>query len=184
MNDPRRSKAVVSWNGRGPGHRAALAFTLVEVLIVVAVLAILAGTVLPAFVESGDDARDSALKHNLKVLRHQIQLFAAQHNGNWPGFGGTPAIVHLHSYSDEAGNISLSPSPSHPLGPYLPPTFTKNPFNNAYWLKASSNPASETPDHEMTEGANVVGWFYDSATGRIAANAEGTTSEGTPRVQL
>ena len=120
----------------------------------------------------------------MQVLRHQIQLFAAQHQGVWPGSSGVPVLAHLHSYSDEDGNVSLSPSPEYPLGPYMPPTFTRNPFNGGIAFKASTNPEGETPDHAMTEGGIAVGWFYDPDTGRIAPNAEGTTSDGTPRIEL
>jgi general secretion pathway protein G len=40
-------------------------FTLIEVLIVVVIMAILAGTIIPQFAASTDDAKASALKFNL-----------------------------------------------------------------------------------------------------------------------
>ena len=49
-------------SGRGLRRHA---FTLVEVLIVVVILAILAGTVIPQFTASSDDAKDSAVLYNL-----------------------------------------------------------------------------------------------------------------------
>lgn len=159
-------------------------FTLVEVLIVVTIIAILAGAVLPAFVDSSDDARDATLKHNLQSVRHQIQLFRAQHKGNWPGYAGVPAYVHMLGYSNEDGAFGLSKSSSHPLGPYLPMQGLVNPFNGGTAWKGSSDPSGEVPDETMESAGVVVGWFYDSTTGRISANAEGSTSDGKPRVQL
>lgn len=161
------------------------AFTLVEVLIVVTILAILSATVIPAFVDSSDDARDAALKHNLQAVRHQIQIFQVQHNGKWPGTGGIPAQIHLMAFSNADGGISLTKSSSHPYGPYLPTQGLVNPFNGGQGWKSSSDPANEVPNEAMTiSGGVLVGWFYDSNTGRISANVEGATGDGIPRVQL
>ena len=161
-----------------------VAFTLIEVLIVVVILAILAATVIPAFVDSSDDARDAALKQDLQIMRHQIQLFHSQHNGNWPGFDGVPFLFHLLGYSNAEGTLSATKSDDFPYGPYLPPRAVTNPFNGGNGWKASSDPPGETPDEAITSFGFIVGWFYDVNTGRISANAEGTTSDGTPRVQL
>lgn len=175
------STTPIPGNSRSASRRG---FTLVEVLIVVTIIAILAGAVLPAFVDSSDDARDATLKHNLQAVRHQIQLFRAQHKGNWPGHAGVPAFIHMLGYSNEDGGFGMSKSASHPLGPYLPSQGLVNPFNGGTAWKNSSNPSGEVPDEAMKSAGVVVGWFYDSNTGRIAPNAEGSTSDGTPRVQL
>jgi len=170
--------------GRGLSNRSSRSgFTLVEVLIVVTILAILSATVLPAFIDSSDDARDATLQFNLQAVRHQIQLYRVQHRGNWPGGGGIPALIHLMAFTDADSAISGTKSPSYPFGPYLPPQGLVNPFNGGKAWKVSSDPGAETPDETMTT-TGLVGWFYDSSTGRISANAEGATSDGTPRVQL
>ncbi len=160
------------------------AFTLIEVLIVVTILAILSAAVIPAFVDSSDDARDSTLKYNLQVLRNQMQLFRAQHKGRWPGFGGVPGEVHFFVYSNAEGAISTTESPAFPFGPYIPSQRVTNPFNGGKSWKISSDPPNETPGSAMGEIGGLAGWFYDPATGRISANAEGSTSDGTERVKL
>src|SRR4051794_9344427 len=60
------------------------AFTLVEILIVVVILAILAAAVIPQFTDSTADAKDSTASFNLSALRSQIALYKAQHSGLLP----------------------------------------------------------------------------------------------------
>ncbi len=62
------------------------AFTLVEILIVVAILGILAAIVLPTFQDHVQQARESAAKDNLRILRNAIEVYAAQHNDVPPGY--------------------------------------------------------------------------------------------------
>ena len=57
------------------------AFTLIEVLIVVVIMAILAATIIPQFTDSTKDAKTSTAKMNLATLRAQIQLYRTQHTG-------------------------------------------------------------------------------------------------------
>ena len=60
------------------------AFTLVEVLIVVVIMAILAATIIPQFTDSTKDAKASTSRFNLHTLRSQIELYKAHHNGAVP----------------------------------------------------------------------------------------------------
>ena len=62
------------------------AFTLVEILIVVAILGILATIALPTFQSHPQEAKESAAKDNLRILRNAIELFTAQHNDVPPGY--------------------------------------------------------------------------------------------------
>ena len=57
------------------------AFTLIEVLIVVVIMAVLAATIIPQFASSTTDAKVSALKFNLHGLRQQVEMYKLQHNG-------------------------------------------------------------------------------------------------------
>ena len=57
------------------------AFTLVEILIVVVILAILAAAVIPQFTDSSNDAKNSTSLFNLQTLRGQIAVYKAQHGG-------------------------------------------------------------------------------------------------------
>src|SRR3989338_6182041 len=58
-------------------------FTLIEILIVVAIIAILALAILPNYVGFDVDARVVTTKSNLSVLRNRISLFRAK-EGKYP----------------------------------------------------------------------------------------------------
>ncbi|GAH74356.1 unnamed protein product, partial [marine sediment metagenome] len=62
------------------------AFTLVEILIVVAILGILAAIVIPQFQAHSQEAKEAAAKDNLRILRNAIELYAVQHGGVPPGY--------------------------------------------------------------------------------------------------
>lgn len=160
-------------------------FTLIEVLMVVMIVAILAAAVIPAIGEVSEDAKDATLMRDLQLLRAQIELFRLEHDGNPPGWNGVNPIFHMLMYSNTAGNVSAVKSDQYPYGPYLPQKPIANPFNDGIGWKFSSDPSSEVPDHTLTTaGGILVGWFYNRDTGQIAANAEGNTADGTPRIKL
>ncbi|MCA9296151.1 MAG: prepilin-type N-terminal cleavage/methylation domain-containing protein [Phycisphaerales bacterium] len=52
-------------------------FTLVEIMIVVAIMGILAAIVFPKFVNATDDARESATKTQLRVVRTAVERYQA-----------------------------------------------------------------------------------------------------------
>src|SRR5437016_11111443 len=64
------------------------AFTLIEILIVVAILGILASIVVPQLAGATESSRENMLKDELRYLRSQIFLFKAQHQDIPPGYPG------------------------------------------------------------------------------------------------
>lgn len=69
-------------------HRRA--FTLVELVIVILILGILAAVAAPRMFDTAGNAKTSATRHSLTVLRDAIQLYRAS-NGTLPGEAGTEA---------------------------------------------------------------------------------------------
>ena len=130
------------------------AFTLIEVLIVVVIMAILAATIIPQFTDSTKDAKASTVQFNLHTLRSQIQLYRTQHNGTAPG----AALAELMTSTNAAGTAGSGAN--FPYGPYLREV-PMNPFSNAKTITTT------TEDPLTTAPAGTGGWIYNSTTGGI-----------------
>ena len=62
------------------------AFTLVELLIVVAILGIMAAVVMPLISDHVQKAKESAAKDSLRAMRGAIGAYAAKNNDVPPGY--------------------------------------------------------------------------------------------------
>ena len=142
---------------RTPLARAA--FTLVEVLIVVVILAILAATVLPQFTNASGEAEASAIKQNLHVLRSQIELYRVQHNNLLPGADETEFVARMTGKTKRDGTVDATDGV---YGPYVKLAFPTNPANGSNAVKGVDEFAAAVP----TSGE---GWVYNYVTGEIRA---------------
>jgi general secretion pathway protein G len=157
------------------------AFTLVEVIIVVAILGILAAVVLPAYQGQTTSARESAAKDSLKTMRIQIELYKMQHDGTPPGYAnGFPvstATLRLQfiGTTKVTGSASTSkvPTATYPCGPYVK-TLPENPFNN---LSTIAYVAEGTAFSDAVNGTSS-GWLYKKETAEFKINKTGTDQAG------
>ncbi len=130
-----------------------IAFTLIELLIVVVILGIIAAIVIPQFNVATEQAKLNTLKSNLGTVRAQLQLYKVEHKGNFPS---TAAIVdQLTMTSDDNGDTNNTGT-----GPYLI-KIPENPFNN------------KTDVDVTTHGGGSHGWYY-TVTGGVATFAADT----------
>lgn len=132
------------------------AFTLIEVLIVVVIMAILAATIIPQFTDSTKDAKASTATFNLHTLRSQVELYRAQHSGLEPG----ATLVELTQSTNEAGTAGTTAA--FPFGPYIR-EIPANPFTNSKVIKTTTNSPAAVGD--VTAGGG--GWIYNTTTGGI-----------------
>ena len=135
----------------GPGH--ARAFSLLEVVIVVAIVAMLAAIAIPRFGAGTRHAEESALKKDLDILRTAIEHYAAEHLGAYP-----TNEAQLLQYSDADGNTSTKLETLHIFGPYI-----------------HHIPSLPVGQHKGRSGVGVadgpdIGWIADWPKGEIRAN--------------
>ena len=136
-------------------------FTLIELLIVVIILGILAAIVIPRFSDMSSEAREAAVRTDLKMVRTAIDMYRMQHDDKYP----TAAIVdQLTAMTDRAGAAGST------YGPYLRSAFPKNPMAENDLVKVvSSLPGS---------ASGTEGWVYDTSTGTFRMNTAGTAPSG------
>jgi len=164
------------------------AFTLVELLVVIIIIGILAAVAIPQFGDSSAEAKQSALKENLRTLRSAIEKYNIDHTSVYPGTVTThkttaagAAAAHtdaeeafvkqLTTYSDALGNTCDEKNASFPYGPYIKRKIPDNPLPAA---TATGDPDGVNVVTDTTpltvDGTPTVGWKYSSARGELIAN--------------
>ena len=157
------------------------AFTLVEVMIVVALLGILAAVILPTMHGHTVSARESAVKECLMTMRTQIELYKMHHKGVPPGYvnGSTASSILLqHQFTattaiDGAVSTSKTPTSNYPYGPYIK-KLPENPFNHRTDI---AYVGAATAFSDAVDGT-TCGWLYKRETGEFVINWTGTDSKG------
>jgi general secretion pathway protein G len=162
--------------------KRARAFTLVEILIVVVLLAILAAIVVPSLSKGTTMARESALASDLGLLRRFILLYESQHLEVAPGYpnGDTAAAPTDQAFRGQAtlasnakGQAAAVGTPGFKYGPYLS-KIPVNPFNNLDTVAMLGNGQAFPA---QPDGAH--GWMCKPETGEVRADNMGTNTAGT-----
>ena len=146
------------------------AFTLIEVLIVVIIMAVLAATIIPQFSESTNDAKVSQVEFNLHTIRSQIELYQAHH------LNEVPTFADFATQMTEKTDINGTQTGTLLYGPYIQGEIPENPFNNSRDIVAVSTPGS-VPTGAVAGGA---GWQYDESTGDFYPNHDDWDGYATP----
>jgi type II secretory pathway pseudopilin PulG len=133
---------------------SAAGFALAEVLVLVAVLAILAAVIVPGWCEAGPDGRLAELLSTLQTVRAQLGLYQQQHHGRYPTLPGL--VEQMTLYTDVDGVSSRAPSSRFNLGPYL--------------TAIPNNPFTGTNTVVSGEVGLQAAWYYDPQAGRFRAN--------------
>lgn len=139
-------------------------FTLVDGLILVALMVIVSGTAVPIVESLSGRAKASAALQNLHTFRAQIELYKVEHGGRPPLLyeGGFPQLT---SRTNEQG-IPGESGTNFPFGPYLRAGVPVNPLTNA-------NTVSPVDTFPPKKPSGNGGWLYHQETGQIAIDVEG-----------
>lgn len=147
----------------------AQAFSLVELVIVVVIIGVIAAIAVPRISRGARGAGDSALRGNLASLRNAIDMYAAEHGGNFPdGLDQAAIETKLIEKTDGTGAINADPT-KNIYGPYLRTGFPPLPVCTN---KGSTEVALTTGTPAYTVG--TMGWVYSTDTGKIIANCQDT----------
>jgi general secretion pathway protein G len=141
------------------------AFTLIEVLIVVIIMAVLAATIIPQFSSSTNDAKNSSSVFNLHTIRSQIEMYKVHHLGKVPAFA--TFADQMTKPTDVNGATTGT---TLPYGPYFQGQVPANPFNGSNTLVAVGTAGSAPTG----PNGSTAGWQYDATTGGFFPNTDAT----------
>ena len=103
--------------------RKSSGFTLIEIITVVAIIAILAAVIVPKFVGRTEDAKVSAAKADIAAIETALDAYEAD-NGNYPSSEQTlESLVYIST---------VPPVPNNWKGPYLKKRPGNDPWGGAY----------------------------------------------------
>lgn len=145
-------------------RRTHSAFSLIELVIVVVIIGIIAAIAIPRMSRGAQGANDSSLQGNLAVLRKAIDLYAAEHGGNFPT--ATDIVTQLTQYTDATNaDVGGAKSGTRIYGPYISRSIPACPVGT---YKGQNTIVTTAP------GAAPGGWSYTASTGTIMANCKDT----------
>ena len=139
------------------------AFTLVEILIVIAVLGILAALVVPQFQEYSQQAKESAARQTLRIVRGAIERYAAKNSGIAPGYPSNNVnapVFEVEFYLRMLKDGYLITRP-------------QNPFNNLTTIRMIKN-----VDEFPAAADGTYGWIYKPLTKTFKIDWPGSDSQG------
>ena len=132
------------WNKSGQKTNSR-GFTLIELMVVIAILALLGGVVAPRFFTRIRKAKPDTAKIDIKQISLALDMYAAD-NGEYPTTEqGLQALITLPTSPPEPMNWS---------GPYVEPTRFLDPWKNPYVYESPSN--HEGYDYDMYFSAPMV----------------------------
>ncbi len=139
-------------------------FTLLDVLIVTAIMAVVTGVSMPLVGAAGEQAKAASLKHNLHTLRAQVQLYKVEHGGQPPILyeGALPQLTE----ATNARGVPGPPGEEYPFGPYLAGGIPPNPYTGISTVTATDRFPPQRP-------SGVGGWLFHQPTGQICADLDG-----------
>ncbi|MFH1563424.1 MAG: type II secretion system protein [Nitrospirota bacterium] len=139
-------------------------FTLIELMIVVAIIGILAAIAIPRFAQLIDKAREAGAKGNLGALRSATAIYYGDNRGQWPctlntvpftGQGGEQFPAFETGYMARIPKATLQRS---------------NPHNNVNTVAYVTTLPNDYVSKAQVVASHAGGWIYSSNSGDTRIN--------------
>ncbi len=101
-------------------HPTKRGFTLVEILIVLAILVLLAGLLLPVFARARDSARTTSCASNLRQISQAITLYVQDYNQHYPLAAQPLNCTWVDTIYPYTKSTAVFSCPSAKYGEYVP----------------------------------------------------------------
>jgi len=168
----RESRGSVRPRGRLPRQAA---FTLVELLVVLAILALLLTIASPRYIHHVDRARETTLRAQLRVMRESIDKFEGDR-------GHLPATLQELVDRNYLKSLPLDPITER-TDTWI--TVSQEEFDAARRLLAESRPGSDSPSQAPSTAppsapAGSAAGAGASSVADVHSGAQGNASDGTP----
>lgn len=159
---------------------ARCAFTIVELVLVIAIIGVLSSIVLPRLDGRAAAAGEAAVHADLKIVREAIDRYAAEHHGVFPGLSAARTTSQLTQYTNASGQISATKRDDYVYGPYLRaipanPIWTKPGADQIYIDLVNSPPQAQLKAD--------AGWVYNPNTGEFYANSTELMQHGVKLIE-
>ncbi len=136
-------------------------FTLIELMIVVAIIGILAAIAIPKFAQMLEKSREGATKGNLGSIKSATSIYYGDQQGLWPST--------LNSFSTYTFSRYMGTLPAAKVtGAFV--ANSPNPVGNTVIVTTSSSVPT----------AGSSGWLYDSTQGIVYVNSTVKDSKTLP----
>lgn len=154
-------------------RRTKHAFSLVELVIVIVILGVIAAIAVPRISRGAAGADESSLRQSLAVMRTAIEMYSAEHGGDYPGKDGSASTFQdqLLKYSNRNGGVSDTKTGAFIYGPYLRRQIPPLPVG----IKAGQNAVKMVNSGPAADTAGDFGWVYNYSSGAIIGNADDAT---------
>ena len=119
-------------------NRKSRAFSLVELLIVIIIIAVLAAVAIPRFANSTTRSKESALRANLKLFRNAVELFKAD-TGAYPAALAALVAASAPANGLDSSGASVAIIAADWKGPYLN-SLENDPLSGAAFTYSTSSP--------------------------------------------